>query len=1514
MLQVKLLGQFQVLADGRKVVIPSRAGQSLFAYLLLTAGTLHRREKLAGLFWPETSDDNARHSLRHELWRVRKAISGPTPAGVDYLLSEELGVTFNPKADYWLDAVQLESAISAEESSTELLSRLGLYQGELLPGFYDDWVVMERERFQALFETRMQQLMKLLIQEQRWPTVLEWGERWISLGQTPEPAYRALMLAYATLGDRAQALAAFRRCAVALEKEFGVEPALETRALYEDILKTEGGGLPREGFAPLPASVPHVQLSSLILQASDAPPAPGDPPFKGLQYFDEGDADLFFGREQLTAKLLERLRENRFLAVIVGASGSGKSSIVRAGLVHACKKEPDDNKWRIYLLTPTAHPLEALAVALTRDAESLTATATLMDDLAQDPRSLYFYLKRKAEDRRPIADDPRASAAQRRILLVVDQFEELFTLCRDELEREQFVDNLLTAIAPEGGRPVMLVLSIRADFYPHLAQYPELRELVAQNQEYIGPMTAEELRRAIEEPAKRGGWEFEPGLVDLMLRDVGDEPGGLPLLSHALLETWKRRRGRRMTLQGYHDAGGVRGAIAQTAETVYRGLAPEGQTIARNIFLRLTELGEGTEDTRRRASVDELITNTEMAGAVRTVLNQLVEARLVTTGEAWVEVAHEALIREWPTLREWLAQDREGLRLHRHLTEAANDWGLLERDASALYRGARLAQACEFAQASPNALNEQERSFLEASEEQDRREQKEKQEQQQRELDSAKRIAETARRLEEEQRRRAEEQSRAAKSLRRRAYFLASAFVLAIALAAVTLFFGQEARSSASAAQANASLAEKAKGEADVQRLAAESERRTAISRELAAVAISNLNADPQQSLLLALEAVSVTYSVDKTWTTEAENALHQAVQAVRVPLTFRGHKENVLSAVFSPDGKHIASTGHDATKVWDASTGKELLSLPGAWPYFTDAFDRPAGFSPDGLRLASLDASDTQTSSANIWDLTSGNLVHAISLPISPGAITDSAFSSDLTRLATRETDGNSKIWDLTDGQLLQSIFSGCTSFCSIALSSDETRLATGRSGDVVKIWDVSSGKQVGQLAPATSVGRQAQVNHIAFSPDGMHLAASYTDGTARVWDWATGQELVTLVGHTNQVGPITFSPDGKRIASGSLDTRAIVWDASNGRELFTLTGHSNYVSSVAFSPDGQRLVTASDDGTVKVWNLAPSGEALKVTMDPILAFAASGDGRRFATSHADNTVKVWDATTGGLVWTLSGHTAPVRGIAFSRDGTHLASASSDMTAKLWDLASGKQLLTLAGHANGVNAVAFSPDGTLLATASSDTTAKIWDAASGEQLLTLEGFAGSVNNVSFSSDGRRLATAHSNAQVKIWDAATGKFLAYQSGHASFVWDAQFSPDGKLLVSAGQDATARVIDAATIRGLFILFGHTASVTHAVFNADSTRIATTSDDGTARVWDAATGQELLTLQGHAGPVNGVAFSPDGSRLITSSEDGTVQVYLLRIQDLVQLARSRLTRAWTSAECVKFLHLEQCPPTP
>jgi membrane-associated HD superfamily phosphohydrolase len=486
-------------------------------------------------------------------------------------------------------------------------------------------------------------------------------------------------------------------------------------------------GLTDELLQQLDQERPNVDWYAFALSVDLA-----DSPYKGLAFFDVGDEDLFYGREALTAELVDHLGQHNFL-VVVGASGSGKSSLVRAGLIPTLvsgrslpgRSESQETKdswqtrdnwyakvdWRVHIITPKSHPLKEIASSLTRDEESVTAATTMIDDMSRDPRSLDLWIAKLLGDQKK----------ETRLLLLIDQFEELFTLCQNVEERRTFVDNLMAAVSPDTAGRIAVVLTLRADFYHHCAQYENFRGALEVRQKFIGQMSRAGLRRAIEEPAKQRGLDLEEGLVDLLLRDVGadelgePEPGSLPLLSHALLETWKRQVDGRMTLAGYAASGGVQGAIARTAERTYRQLTVEQQSIARQVFLGLTELGEGTEDTRRRARLEDFTTNGASEAKVQEVLQTLTNARLVTVSQDEVEVAHEALIRAWPTLHQWLDEDREKLLLHRRLNTATRNWLASNRDPDLLSRGTPLKNALELVDQYAIQVSEDEREFLEAS-------------------------------------------------------------------------------------------------------------------------------------------------------------------------------------------------------------------------------------------------------------------------------------------------------------------------------------------------------------------------------------------------------------------------------------------------------------------------------------------------------------------------------------------------------------------------------------------------------------------------------------------------------------------------------------------------------------------------------------------------------------------------------------------------------------------------------
>jgi hypothetical protein len=446
-------------------------------------------------------------------------------------------------------------------------------------------------------------------------------------------------------------------------------------------------------------------------------PKPGEPPYKGLAYFTERDSDIFIGREKLSADLAVTLQEKRFL-VVVGASGSGKSSLLRAGVASRLRAQ----NWLIHIITPTANPLLKLANSLTRDDPALTSAGDIRQQLATNPDAL-----------RMIADKLVAGQNKSRMLLIVDQFEELYTQCNNYENRRQFIDNLLSVVAADSS--VSVIVGLRADFTGKLAEPEAFRQLVQDNFELLGSIEQEDLVRVIMEPARLGGWAFVNGLVEQILHDVGREPGRLPLLSHALLETWKRRSAHVMTLGGYHDAGGVDGAIAKTAEDTLQQLRDDDKkAIMQAIFLELTELGEGSEDTRRIARRTDLA-HAGDPSTVDDVLERLIAARLVTVDKGHVEVAHEALIRGWPRLQEWLADNRERLRFERRLGIDAELWEELHRDESVLYHGARLAQAVEFLESEEITLDGLPAEFFKVSRELAEREEHERELQRQRELE-----------------------------------------------------------------------------------------------------------------------------------------------------------------------------------------------------------------------------------------------------------------------------------------------------------------------------------------------------------------------------------------------------------------------------------------------------------------------------------------------------------------------------------------------------------------------------------------------------------------------------------------------------------------------------------------------------------------------------------------------------------------------------------------------------------
>ncbi len=1296
---------------------------------------------------------------------------------------------------------------------------------------------------------------------------------------------------------------------------------LEQNQRLPDVATLTARFVPALSLEDEPEVVKRLLELAAAVRREDAPAA-GLPPFKGLYYFDEADADWFFGREALVAKLLARLTPQpplltrtsasgegekgvRFLAV-VGASGSGKSSIVRAGLVPALRWNPASANWLIHVLTPTTHPLEALAASLARETGPARAITALVDDMARNPRALHSHVARMLS-KGTGAQGGRGDSSPPRLLLVVDQFEELFTLCRSDAERSGFVDNLLTAAFEPDGL-ALVVIALRADFYAHCAAFPRLREALSKYQEYIGPMTAEELRRAIEEPARCGHWELEAGLVELLLKDVGDEPGALPLLSHALLETWRRRRSHTLTLSGYLAAGGVRGAIAETAEAVFNDqLDQEQRVIACHIFLRLTELGEGTQDTRRRASLSELITNPQLQASVESVLKTLADARLITVGEDSAEVAHEALIREWPTLREWLSQNREDLRVQRHLTGAAREWEKLNHDSGALYRGARLAQALEWVEWAGHRddLNALEREFLLASKALAEREAAEHEAQRQRELDAVQRAAEAAQKLaaEAEARRQAEadharEAERSTARLRTRNRLITGLGAMAFILAMAALLFGVQSNRYAVEAERNAATVQAASTQAAEQ-------ARLARSNQLLRQASARWQ-DKQFDLALLLN-LAVAQASD---TFEARRGLFTALADNPRLTTLRGHSKSVTSVAFSPDGKTLASSSTDNTIIlWDAAVGARRpmgLPLTGHKKWVSSVTFSPA---ERGQTLASGDADGLII----LWDA-------AARQPLGPPlaghtrGINGLAFSPDGKLLASGSDDHTLILWDVATRQPLGPPLIGHTSGVnSLAFSPDGQTLASGSGPNTIILWDVTTRQPLGG---APLVGHSAPVTSLAFSPDGRVLASGSGPNTIILWDVATRQRLgPPLTGHTKAIWSIAFSPDGKTLASGSLDNTIILWDVVAGArqpisQYSRLIGHTRGVNSIAFSPDGKTLASGGRDAAVILWNVASGAQLLDGP--PLtghaggvwsVAFSPAERGKTLASGGEDRTGVLWDvATRQPLGPLLIGHSLGINSVAFSPDGKVLATGSDDETVILWDVLTGQPLgPPLTGHLCGL---AFSPDGKILAMSRVDNTIILWDVKT-RQLIgpPLAGHAASINGLAFSPDSRLLASGSVDNAIILWDMATHQPLGSPlTGHTSSVGPVAFSPDGQTLASGSGDNTIILWDVAARQPLGPpLIGHTGEVYSLAFSPDGQTLASGSKDNTIILWDVAAREPLgPLLTGHLKAIWSVAFSPDGNRLASGSEDGTIRLWDVSFESWQARACEMVGRNFTREE--------------
>jgi WD40 repeat protein/DNA-binding SARP family transcriptional activator len=1402
-IEFRVLGPLAVRIGGRAVAVGGPKQRALLALLLLSANRVVARQRLIGELFAEQSVNSADHALRNHVSRLRKvlgAASADEPRLVartpGYLLRVEPGELdlehFERLVGAGREALAGGDPAGAAESFRVAES---LWEGRPLAD-------LELEPFARVEIDRLEEL-RLAAVEARVDAELALGHHSGLVSEVEalarEHPYRErfraqLMLALYRSGRQAEGLEVYRRTRTLLNDELGLEPGVELQELERAILVQD------------PTLNPPSGISTRVQQ-----PRVPVCPYKGLAPFEPEDVDVFFGRERLVEELTARLVEAPLLA-LVGPSGSGKSSLLCAGLVPALGGEYD-------LVRP-----------------SKRSAAGLADLLAHVPPG-------------------------ERMVVAVDQLEEVFADSTSEAERRALLDTLVDA-AWDPERRFHVLLALRADFFGRLAPYVELADLVAANQVLLGPMTRAELRRAIRAPAEHSGLEVEQELVDELVDDVSGEAGALPLLSTALLDLWREREGSRLTLDAYRRIGGVRGVVERYAESAYRSLPVEEQRSARRILLRLVTGGVGETLTRRRVSRADLDLSDEHAARV---LDVLIDRRLVVASEGTVELVHDALLEQWPRLRGWIEEDDHGRRLHGRLSEAASTWDAGGRDPGELYRGARLAAALEWAETLEEraGLSDLERAFLEAS-----------------------RIA----------------HARATRRLR-------ALLAVAVALLVAALVAGGAALAARGSAKRQATTA-------IAQRLGAQALVEPRLDRAfLLAREGSNLDdsAATRSNLLAALLRSPAALAVLRG---RDDRVVDDAVSPDGRVLVFRGNNGSVSffdtrtmrevgppfglpgrydyyqasalpvrALAFSPDGRTLAVGGGDGRRstlhLVDARThrARSIPPLPSGETY-------DVAFAPDGRTLVTGEAISTLSSPRPVERLTlrmaSDGSVLRRSGAIPGGRLI--GFTAGGRYLLVTCSESISYLLDPRTFARVRTFQLDGTA----ALSPVADTAAFGQDDGSVKLLDLRSGavRPIRRRATGGVIG-------VGFSRDGKALATTSDDGSVDVWDVPAASLRETFTGHAASAAGPVFSPDGATLYTAAGDGSVIAWDVRGTRRL----GRPFRFAPVAQGGEGAH---------------APPHVAA-------VAVAVSPDSSLFVTSPGQKRVTLWRARDLAVVGELRGPVTDLQSLAWSHDGRLVAATGNGGDTVVWDVRTMKIVKLLGpGGPGGTVGVNFSADDRLLGTSGQDGTVRLYDVGTGtrdvgtgtriatlkskprrETCLMPSGRC-TLQDLDFSSDGRRIAAAGLADDISIWDLGR-RTLERTIHHHDPIMSIRFSPDGKRIATGDLAGNVHFWDAATGRQVGrTLGGQNGSVWSVTYSPNGDEVMTTSDDGKVRLWDLATGKLVGAPLPGADTGGWGTFFPDGTQVVATFWSGTGVVWNVNPEAWREHACRVANRSLTPAE--------------